>query len=107
MEVTFMPKYVTILGRKIPIKLATREQLDRIIPNAEGIWDGYNQIIYIYKAAPKHIQKYCLYHEIGHALLTFTGIDQTINPELQEIIVQSYATLIDDIVMNRVKINGK
>lgn len=93
-----------ILGRKIPIKLLEKKELDKYITNAEGIWDTYTRTIYICKTAPKAVQKYYLYHEIGHALKHFVGLDQVISPEVQEIIVQSYATLIEDIVSQRTKL---
>jgi len=93
-----MPKHVTIFGRKIPIKLCSKEQLDMIFKDAAGIWDPVTRTIYIDSSAPKKTQLYWLYHEMGHATKTFVGLDQILAPELQEIIVQSFATLIEDIV---------
>lgn len=101
-----MPKFVMVLGRKVPIKMLSKQELDKFIPHAEGIFDTYTRSIYICKSAPKHVQKYYLYHEIGHALKHFVGLDQVISPEVQEIIVQSYATLIEDILSQRTKLNG-
>jgi len=96
-----MPKYVTIFGRKILVKLATREQLDMLFKDAAGIWDPTTRIIYIDKTAPKQAQLYWLYHEMGHAAKTFVGLDQVLPAELQEIICQSYATLIEDVLKQR------
>jgi Zn-dependent peptidase ImmA (M78 family) len=93
-----LPKSVQVFGRKIPIKLVPKEELNSYIQGAEGIWDTYTRTIYINKEAPLIVQKYYIYHEMGHAIKTFTGLDQILNPELQEIIVQSYATLIEDIL---------
>jgi hypothetical protein len=96
-----MPKYVTIFGRKIPVKLASREELDSLFKDAAGIWDPTTRIIYIDKSAPKETQLYWLYHEMGHATKTFVGLDQILPPELQEIICQSYATLIEDVLKQK------
>jgi hypothetical protein len=96
-----MPKYVTIFGRKIPIKLCTKEQLDLIYKDAAGIWDPTTRTIYIDKNAPKKTQLYWLYHEMGHATKTFVGLDQILPSELQEVIVQSFATLIEDVLSQK------
>lgn len=86
------------MGRTIPIKLISKDELNNMIVGAEGIWDTYTRTIYINKEAPLVIQKYYIYHEMGHAMKTFTGLDQVIMAELQEVIVQSYATLIEDVL---------
>lgn len=93
-----LPKSVEIMGRTIPIKLVSKEDLNKWIMGAEGIWDTYTRTIYINKEAPLQIQKYYVYHEMGHAMKTFVGLDQVISAELQEVIVQSYATLIEDVL---------
>lgn len=96
-----MPKYVVIFGRTIPIKYISKEQLDKHIVSAEGIWDSYTRSIYINKAAPKNVQLYYIYHEMGHAAKTFTGLDQILSAELQEVIVQTFATLIEDVIKQK------
>lgn len=93
-----LPSSVELMGRIIPIKLISKDELNTLIQGAEGIWDTYTRTIYINKEAPLLIQKYYIYHEMGHAMSTLTGLDQVILPELQEIMVQSYATLIEDIL---------
>lgn len=99
-----LPKFVELMGRIIPIKLIAKKELDTMINGAEGIWDTYTRTIYINKEAPLIIQKYYVYHEMGHAMKTFTGLDQVILPELQEVIVQSYATLIEDVLKQTSKL---
>lgn len=98
-----MPKTIDIYGRKIPIKYISKTELEKYIAGAEGIWDTYTQAIYINKEAPRNIQLYYIYHEIGHAIKTFVGLDQILPPELQEIIVQSFATGIQDIIRQKHK----
>lgn len=92
-----MPKYVMIMGRKIPVKLVDQDVLDEMIEGSIGLYDCHTRCIYINKTLPKHIQKYTLYHELGHVIMDLTGLDQVIHRQVQEIICQSYATLIEDI----------
>lgn len=99
-----MPQDVEVLGRVLPIKYITKTELNELILNAEGVWDTYTRCIYINKEAPEKVQLYYIYHEIGHALKTIVGLDQVIAPELQEIIVQSYASLIEDILKQAPKL---
>jgi len=98
-----MPNSVTIYGRNIPIKYISKKKLDQYITGAEGIWDTYTQTIYINREAPQNIQYYYIYHEIGHAIKTFVGLDQILPAELQEVIVQSFATGIQDIIKQKAK----
>jgi Zn-dependent peptidase ImmA (M78 family) len=98
-----MPTFVTVFGRKIPIKYIPKKVLDTYIQNAEGVWDTYTRTIYICKTAPKNIQQYYIYHEAGHAILHFTGLDQCLSPDIQEIICQSYATGLEDMMSQRSK----
>jgi Zn-dependent peptidase ImmA (M78 family) len=94
----WMPTSVIVFGRKIPIKYITSKQLSKFIINAEGIWDTYTRTIYINKEAPVAVQKYYIYHEMGHAVMTFVGLDQIIQAEMQEIIVQSFATMQEEFI---------
>lgn len=91
-----MPKSIEIMGRVLPIKYIEKEALNEMIQNAEGIYDTYERGIYINKAAPQKIQKYYIYHETGHAILSFTGLDQVLPAEVQELICQSFATMTED-----------
>jgi Zn-dependent peptidase ImmA (M78 family) len=93
-----LPRKITVMGRDIPIKYVSKKKVGAMIQNAEGIWDSYERCIYINKEAPRNIQLYYIYHEIGHAMKNFVGLDQVIQAEFQEVIVQSYATLIEDIL---------
>lgn len=93
-----LPSSIEVFGRKIPIKYIDKEELNKMIQNAEGIWDTYERCIYINKEAPRNIQLYYIYHEMTHAKHNFTGIDQMLPPEFVEIICQCTATLIEDVL---------
>jgi Zn-dependent peptidase ImmA (M78 family) len=98
-----MPTFVMVYGRKIPIRYINKDQLNEHINGAEGLWDTYTRQIYINKEAPKCVQYYYIYHEMGHAVLTYTGLDQILSAELQEVIVQSFATMFEDVVKQKNK----
>jgi len=93
-----LPRKVTVMGRVIPIRYISKAKLNAMFPNAEGVWDSYERCIFINREAPRNIQLYYIYHEMGHAIKNFIGLDQVIQAEFQEVIVQSYATLIEDIL---------
>lgn len=92
-----MPKSVVIFGRTIPIKYLSQKQIDKIIPGAFGVWDPEHYCIYMMKEQSRVSFFRTLRHEVGHAVKTITGLDQVLPPELQEIIVQTFAGLIEDV----------
>jgi Zn-dependent peptidase ImmA (M78 family) len=102
-----MPKSVTLFGRKIPVKIVDAETMAKIWAEAGGsgvpfgLWDCINRVIYLLKSLPRREKLYTLYHEMGHACLTFTGLDLILDGNIQELLVQSYATLIEDILKMR------
>lgn len=95
-----LPKSVTVFGRKIPVILLTSEEIKNQYPDFNqaplGLWDSCYRKIVINKDFPIEDQKYTLKHEMAHSSFTFTGIDLIIDPVLQEIIVQTVATLMED-----------
>jgi Zn-dependent peptidase ImmA (M78 family) len=99
-----MLKSVTILGRKIPIKYYTQEKMDSFIHGAIGIFDMDAQSIYLQKDLPKRLMKQTLLHEIGHVIFNMTCVDNVIPREIQEIIVQTYSVVIEDIIDGRSKV---
>jgi hypothetical protein len=98
---SILPKEVEVMGRKIPVHYLSQEAMSSMIQNAEGIWDTHNRCIYINKDAPQNVQLYYIFHEMVHAKHTFTGIDQSIDPGMIEVICQSTATLIEDILNSK------
>jgi Zn-dependent peptidase ImmA (M78 family) len=97
-----LPKSVLIFGRKIPIKNIPGKKIIELYPEFTqpplGLWDSSKREIIINSDFPIEDQKYTLKHEMAHSSFTFTGIDLIIDPALQEIIVQTVATLIEDIL---------
>ena len=92
-----IPKSVRILGRKIPVKLITRAELDKIYQGAGALWDSETRTIYIDKNVRPEIQWMYLYHEMHHALHNIVGVDQFIPGEILEILCQSGASFLEDV----------
>jgi len=97
-----LPKSVTIFGRKIPIKNIHSKKILELYPEfthaPHGLWDAGLRHIVINSELHLQDQKYTLLHEISHVVNTFNGIELIINPEIIEILVQSNATLIEDVL---------
>jgi Zn-dependent peptidase ImmA (M78 family) len=99
-----MLKSVVVLGRKIPIKYCSEARMNQWINGAVGIYDSETQSIYLLKTLNRKSMIRTLAHEIGHVVFNLTCLDNVLPLELQEIIVQTYATLIEDILDARTKI---
>lgn len=95
-----LPKFVTVFGRKIPVICIPSAEIIKTFPEftqaPHGLWDASNRKIYINSELELIDQHYTLKHEMGHSAMTFTGLDLIIPPEIQEIIVQTMATLLED-----------
>lgn len=97
-----LPKSVSIFGRKIPIRNIPGKKIIELYPEfthpPQGLWDAGKREIIINSDLHLIDQKYTLYHEISHCINTFNGIELIISPDIIEILVQSNATLIEDIL---------
>lgn len=97
-----LPKIVSVFGRKIPVIQLSSEEIKKAYSEfnqaPQGLWDSCNRKIIINKDFPIEDQFYTLLHELGHSSFTFTGLDLIIDPSIQEILVQTVATLIEDVL---------
>lgn len=97
-----LPKHVIIFGRKIPVKNIPSESILQLYPEftsaPQGLWDAGKREIVINSDFHIKDQRYTLFHEMSHCIMTFVGLDLIIHPEIMEIIVQSSATLTEDIL---------
>lgn len=105
-----IPKSIVIFGRKIPIKTLSSKDIIKLYPDyqhaPQGLWDSCNEWIVINKDFNLKSQHYTLAHEIAHSVNTFNGVDLIIDPSIQEILAQSTATLIQDILKQADKLHG-
>ena len=97
-----LPKSITILGRTIPIKSLPSDKIKQLYPQFEhapqGLWDSAERVIVINNQFPIKDQFYTLLHELHHSAFTVVGLDLIINPDLQEILVQTCASVAEDIL---------
>jgi len=97
-----LPKSVTVFGRDIPIQNLSSDKIIELYPDFPqaplGLWDSSRRVIISNKDIPKIDQAKTLKHEMGHAMFTFIGLDLIIDPSLQEVLVQSIATLMEDVL---------
>ena len=97
-----LPKNVSVLGRKIPVLNLTSQKILSLYQEfnqaPQGLWDSCKRVIVINSDFPIEDQFYTLKHELAHVVMTFTGLDLIIHPDIQEVIVQSMATLMEDML---------
>lgn len=92
-----LPRNVKILGRKYRVK----ECSEPIIVDGEessGACYTVDQIIEIEKALPMDEKMGILAHEMGHAGLVITGLDQKFTEKEIEVFCQLMRALVEDYV---------
>lgn len=90
-----MPKKITVLGCPIRIVYIKEWTGHKDVPKyLVGRLYPDTMTIYICTAFPESAQKKFLIHELGHAVLAVNGVDQTMTPEMQEVVVNSFAEFI-------------
>lgn len=96
-----IPNGIIILGEKWKIKFCKKALGN---PNYDGICLREQREIVINPDLDLLEQYKTLWHEIGHALLSRSGVIYSggLSAELEEIIVENYANLIHDIFFNGV-----
>lgn len=89
-----LPRSLTVLGVKIAIR-----QTDKLPmgdnENAEvlGVAEVLDDRIYIHKDMSELGKRKILAHEIFHHALFKNGVSQSITPQIEEVLCQSFATL--------------
>lgn len=82
-----IPKSVIIFGQKFKVKVTS-------LNGYLGMCDRLDHVIYIEINQPDKDKMHTLLHEVGHAVFSRVGIVQGLNPELEEVIVETMATAI-------------
>jgi hypothetical protein len=96
---------VNVLGRSFKVKFVTAETLlKRVGFNAIGVMDWEKREILIFKDLNERERLLCLYHEMVHASHYVSGLNQIIAPELQEILCETTASLVEDIMRCKLKL---
>ena len=82
-----LPKSLIIFGLKFKVKVTALNGL-------LGLCDRSTNTIYIEAAQTSEEKWHTLLHEIGHAVFGRVGLVQSISPEIEEVIVENFATAI-------------
>lgn len=93
-------KTMTILGRKLKIKVVSQEELTKESedPHCVALYLPHTMTILLSRDLDFYWRRYYLFHEITHHMMFVTGIDQTLHSSLIEVICQSNAAMIDDLM---------
>ncbi len=96
-----IPKEIVILGEKWRIKFCKKTFKSQ---DYYGVCYRDKRLIVINPDLDLMEQYKTLWHEIGHALFTRNGVTFSggVSAEMEEIIVETYANLIQDIFFNGV-----
>jgi Zn-dependent peptidase ImmA (M78 family) len=96
-------KTMTVLGRKVKVKIVDAKviQEETDDPYCVALYLPYTMTILISKNLDAYWRRYYLFHELTHHMMFITGIEQTLHNSLIEVICQSNAALIDDIMKNK------
>ena len=93
-----LPKSITILGTPTAVKLSKSlpespdENRDTL-----GLADLLDHIIHVHKDISAPAKRRIMLHEIWHHASWRNGISQSIPPELEEVMCQTFAYLYDEL----------
>jgi Zn-dependent peptidase ImmA (M78 family) len=94
-----IPKRVNLLGRIFLVKIVSTQVIyDKMGTPVWGLMDWMEKTIYICSELNEHEQILTLFHECTHAVHYIYGLNQVISPELQEILCESTANMIEDLL---------
>jgi hypothetical protein len=95
-------KSITVLGRKLKVKVVDSKTLEKESedPQCVALYLPHTMTILLSKDLDAYWRRYYLFHELTHHMMFITGIDQTLHTSLIEVICQSNAAMIDDIMEN-------
>lgn len=91
-----MPKKIEILGEQVSVCLRDESFIGKLFSNPEeilGLAILLESKIIINKSVPHGHRKKVLAHEVFHFALMQSGISQSLTPELEECLCQTFASL--------------
>jgi len=88
-----IPKSICIMGENVKVQFV-KDWSDHPAANNEtaGIFYPSTMTIYLDRRCSRATQERFFLHEVGHAICFITGISQTAPNEMEEVIVQSFAS---------------
>lgn len=94
-KVQRLMRSVVILGLRVPVKLK-RNIVDERGNSLFGYYDPEKREIVLNKDQTDESLRRTLYHEVGHAFMDRIGVRVAISGELNEVISEGIANLIDE-----------
>jgi len=91
-----LPKFVYIQGHKTLIK-QTAALEDTEGKDTLGMADLLDHVIHIHKDMSPQAKRRILLHEATHHALWRNGLSQSISPELEEVMCQTFAYLYEEL----------
>lgn len=94
-----IPKNVTIQGHRTKIKLVSE------LPDGKdtvGVADVLDHEILIHKDLSPEAKRRIMLHEIFHTAMWRSGVSQSIAPEIEEVLCQSFAYLFDELKRQKI-----
>ena len=96
-----IPKEISVIGKKIRVKRIKNWKGHEDISGREvGRYYPDTSTIYLSTAYSDQVQFEFLLHEINHVIMFYTGINQTMNLQLEECIAQSFSSFYADLIRN-------
>lgn len=103
-----LPKSITILGQEFSIELKPQKEIEKEIgAGTFGAVNYSDRRILISNDVNEIDFQIIAFHEFLHALQFVSGVSQTIGPDLQEVISESFANGIIEILKQLYKPRAK
>ena len=91
----YLPKTVNVFGAAVNVIESSNLHYGDL--KVDGLFDSSSKSIFVEISLPKEEKLQTFIHELGHALLWRVGVGQSnISQELEEMIVENYATMITE-----------
>ena len=94
-----IPKSVVVLGRRFTVKVVSREYIEKEI--GIGVMGGMNysrKLILISNNMSKEDMLVTYFHELCHAGMYVAGLNQIIDPSVQEILCETLGNTFYDVI---------
>lgn len=93
-----IPKRITILGRIFKVKFESHSVIfEKAGEPAVALMSWLDRTIYISSEMNEHEQALAFFHECTHALHYIYGLNQVLSYEMQELLCEGTANLIEDL----------
>lgn len=87
-----LPKKLMILGQEFKIKEKPQKEIEKMLGQGTFGAMNYSDKLILIASDANELDKLLIFlHECGHAITHVNGLNQVMSPELQEVMVESFA----------------